>query len=320
MTPTRFLAGQGRSVMTGTVGTAPSVDLLEDHLAEQTLLGPGRCWEGRSATIATMKCRAENGGRPATGSTRPDTGRRREMVRGAMEMSPITLGYLPFGLLLGAAVARSAQPWAAWSATDLIYGGSAHLTVIEMLRTGSGLWAAAGAALLVNVRLLVYSSSLIPLWGSAGVVARLLAAATIIDPTWMLASRSAGQDGTVAQRRAHFTGAAIVLTVGWTAAVTAGAALGSFETLTAVLAVAVPLCLVAIVAPHVRMKGGVAAIAVAAAVTLATTSWPAGSGMLLAMAAAATGGALTPGRSSSRPGSLCWSWDWVVIRFGWPRS
>ena len=248
---------------------------------------------------ATIKNTAENASPPAaTGSPLPDTGRRREAVRGAIAMTPITVGYLPFGLLLGAAVARSAEPLAAWSGTGLIFGGSAHLTVIQMLRTGSGAWAAAGAALLVNVRLLVYSSSQIPLWGSASVRARMLAAFTIIDPTWMLANRRADQAGTLAQRRSHFIGAAVVLTVGWTAAVTVGAVLGANDALTEVLAIALPLCLVAIVAPHLRVPGGVAAVAGAAVVTLATGTWPAGSGMLLAIAAAAMCGALTAGRSS----------------------
>jgi|GEM_PF-3284665 len=226
-----------------------------------------------------------------------DTGRGRNRARGAVAMTPVMLGYLPFGLLLGAAIARGTEPWAAWSGTELIYGGSAHLTLIEMLRTGSGWWAAVGAALLINTRLLVYSSSLTTLWGAARAPARLLAAAVIIDPTWMLATRRADEGGTLAQQRAHFAGAAIVLTAGWTTAVTAGALLSSVATFAGVLAIAVPLCLVAIVAPHLRVSGGPVAVAVAVTVTVATASWPSGSGMLLAMASAAIGGALVAGRS-----------------------
>lgn len=233
-----------------------------------------------------------------------DSGARREFVLGAKTMTPVMLGFLPFGVLLGAAVGRSAQPWAAWTGTELIYGGSAHLTLIEMLRTGSGWWAAVGATLLINARLLVYSSALIPLWGSARVPARLLAAAVVIDPTWMLASRRAAAGGSLDMQRAHFAGAAVILTAGWTIAVTAGALLGTAAAATGVLAIAVPLCLVAIVVPHLRLPGGFVAVVVAAGVTAATASWPAGSGMLLAMVAAAACGALAsggpggPGRSA----------------------
>ncbi len=143
----------------------------------------------------------------------------------------------PFGVLLGVANSHSRESWTAWAGTDLIFGGSAHLTLIEMLRTGSGLLTAGGVALLINARLLVYSSSLIPLWGSARLTARLLAAAAVIDPTWMIATRRAQQRGTLAQQRAHYAGAAIVLTVGWTAAVTAGVFLGAAPAVTSLLEV-----------------------------------------------------------------------------------
>jgi predicted branched-subunit amino acid permease len=213
-------------------------------------------------------------------------------------MAPITVGYLPFGLLVGAAVARSTDPLAAWAGTDLIYGGSAHLTLIELLRTGSGLWAAAGAALLINARLLVYSSSLIPLWGPARVTAKLLAAAAVIDPTWMIANRRAEQGGTPAQQRAHFAGAACVLTIGWTTAVSAGMFLGAAPAIATLFTIAVPLCLLAIVVPHTRLNGGLIAVGSAAIVTLVTTAWPPGTGLLVVMAAAGLCGAVTSRRSS----------------------
>ena len=78
------------------------------------------------------------------GRPTPDNSARREMASGARAMAPMLVSYLLFGLLLGTAVARCADPWAAWSGTGLIYGGSSHLTLIEMLRTGSGLWRRSG--------------------------------------------------------------------------------------------------------------------------------------------------------------------------------
>lgn len=226
-------------------------------------------------------------------------GARREAWRGAGAMAPIAVGYLPFGLLLGAAVAHSTDPLAAWAGTDLIYGGSAHLTVVELLRTGSGVAAAVLAALLVNLRLLVYSAALAPLWATARPSAKVLAAAAIIDPSWMLAERRAAEPGGLAQRRAHYVGAAICLTIGWTAAVSAGALLGSFDHLGEHLSIAVTLCLTAIVAPHLRVPGGFVAIGAAAVVALVGRSWPAGTGILAAMAAAALTGGLAAMRAAA---------------------
>jgi predicted branched-subunit amino acid permease len=227
-----------------------------------------------------------------------DQRRRRELIRGAQEMAPLIVGYLPFGLLLGAAIARSTEVWAAWSGTVPIYGGSAHLTLVEMLGSGAGLWAAVGAALLINARLLVYSSALIPLWGSAGGFARLLAAAVIIDPTWMMATRRAERGGILTERRAHFAGAAVVLTACWTVSVSVGVFLGGSPAVAGGLAIAAPLCLMVIVVPHLRTPGGLVAMVAAAAVTLATSSLPSGTRVLLAMAAAALCGALASRRTS----------------------
>jgi branched chain amino acid efflux pump len=227
-----------------------------------------------------------------------DQGRRHELINGAQEMAPLMVGYLPFGLLLGAAIARSTEVWAAWSGTVPIYGGSAHLTLVEMLRSGADPLAAVGAALLINARLLVYSSALIPLWGTARGVVRLLAAAVIIDPTWMMATRRAERGGTLIQRRAHFAGAAIVLTVCWTLSVSAGVCLGGSPAVGGALAIAGPLCLAAIVVPHLRTPGGFVAMVAAAGVTLGASFLPSGIGVLLAMASAATVGRISSRRSS----------------------
>ena len=196
------------------------------------------------------------------------------------------------GCSSGSRSARSADPLAGWAASPLIYGGSAQLTVLEMTASGAGLAATVTAALLINVRLIVYSAALVPLWATASRTARLLAAATVIDPTWMIAERRAAEPGSLAERRAHYAGAAAVLTVGWCAAVAAGAVLGATTDLADVLAIATPLCLVAIVAPHLRRSGGFAAVSGAAAVAWLARDLPAGTGLLLAMATAAALGHL----------------------------
>lgn len=238
------------------------------------------------------------GGTATSVSAAPTPGNRREIIRGAKAMAPMMPGYLPFGVVLGAAISHSTNPLAGWAGADLIYGGSAQLTLIEMMNTGSGFLAAASAALLINARLLVYSSSLIPIWGSARIISRLLAAAAVVDPTWMIATRRAQQGGALAQQRAHYVGAAILFTVSWTAAVTAGLFLGSAQSLASLLGIAVPLCLVAVIAPHTRLRGGLTAVACATIATLASSGWPPGSGLLMAMAAAGFCGAIVTRRSS----------------------
>jgi branched chain amino acid efflux pump len=214
------------------------------------------------------------------------TDRRAEFLSGVRDMAPLLVGITPFGLLLGATVAASADPVAAWGGALPIYGGSAHLAALGSLGHGGGALVAAAAGVLVNLRVIVYSSSLAPLWVGSRWWARALAAATVIDPTWVVAEQRATRPGTVAERRAHYAGAATLLTVGWLVLVTAGAVGGVLASGVAVLGVALPLCLLELVVPHLAHRPGAAAVGVAIAVVLATAALPSGVGLLLAMAAA----------------------------------
>lgn len=227
------------------------------------------------------------------------THRRAEFLSGVRDMAPLLVGITPFGLLLGATVAASTDPVAAWGGALPIYGGSAHLAVLGSLGHGGGALVAAAAGVLVNLRVIVYSSSLAPLWAGSRWWARALAAATVIDPTWVVAEQRSVRPGTLAERRAHYAGAATLLTVGWLVLVTAGAVGGVLAGGVAVLAVALPLCLLELVVPHLAHRPGAAAVAVAVTVVLATSTLPPGVGLLLAMAAAAATGVVVERRARS---------------------
>jgi predicted branched-subunit amino acid permease len=70
----------------------------------------------------------------------PTPSDRSEVIGGAKAMASMVFGYLSFGVVLGAAISHSKSPWAGWAGADLIYGGSAQLTLLDMMHTGSGVW------------------------------------------------------------------------------------------------------------------------------------------------------------------------------------
>jgi predicted branched-subunit amino acid permease len=215
---------------------------------------------------------------------------RGEVRRGAWEMAPLAIGYAPFGLMVGAAISRSPDPAAGWSGTLTIYGGSAHLAVLDLLSGGAPAALVVATGALVNARLLVYSLALAPLWAGARWPWRLAAAAVVVDPVWMLAQRRAQDPGSLRMRRAHFLGCGVALAGAWLLWVSTGAVLGSGSATAAPLSVAVPLCLASIVVPHLRVSGGWAAVGAAVAAQVVTRSWPAGTGLLLSMGLAALAG------------------------------
>jgi predicted branched-subunit amino acid permease len=234
--------------------------------------------EGPAPTLCGMTTTA-----PAPPRARDD------WLAGMRDAVPFLVGMAPFGVTVGAAVAASSDPVAAWAGTLLLYGGSAQLTVLQLLGAGTPVWTAILVGTLVNARLLVYSGSLAPLWRGARPWITVLGAATIVEPTWAMAQQRL-RTGGAARARAHYGGAAAALTLGWTAAVTAGLFVGRVDGLARHLAVAVPLCLVVLVVPHLRLRGGTAAVLAAVGTTVAARAVVPGWEVLPAMAAAAAAG------------------------------
>ena len=130
----------------------------------------------------------------------------------------------------------------------------------------------------MNARLLVYGASVAPRWAEQPRWFRAAGAALLIDPTWALADRHAGQAPSLAAQRRFFLAAGLTLGLGWSAMIAAGALAG--DRLPSVgLDLASPLCLIAMVGPRLRdRRHRWAAIAAATTVTLAA-SWPAGTGV-----------------------------------------
>ncbi|MET0740082.1 MAG: AzlC family ABC transporter permease [Candidatus Nanopelagicales bacterium] len=224
---------------------------------------------------------------------------RDEALRGARQMAPLALSYAPFGVVIGAAGSASDAPFSTLVAGVAVYGGSAQLTLTQMLNEGATLWLVVVSAALINLRLAVYATALAPLWSGSGPLVRLVAAMSVIDPTWSLANRRSASVGTLEQRRAHYAGAAVTLTLVWLLSMAAGLALGTSTELTTHLSIALPLCLLGLVLPHRHRPGGTSVLVVAVVAAAVAISWPAGTGVLLAMVLGAAVGALTSRRGAA---------------------
>lgn len=203
-------------------------------------------------------------------------------------MLPLTAGYVPFALVLGAAVAAHGDVIAGWSGSWLIYGGSAHLAAVRTLHdTGPAVAILTGLA--IHARLLVYSASLARQWAGQPRWFRLVGAALIIDPTWAVSEPYGEQCTDPVARRHHFIAAGLTLGTVWSGAIAAGILVGPRLAWLDV-DIVVPLCLVALIGPSVR-DGGQRIIGAAAATAVATRHFPAGAGLLVTIAAGVAAGA-----------------------------
>ena len=269
---------------------------------------PGRCGEGPAAVLPRAFLDRPSGEKEA-GSRGADSRRMTpaeptvlatsvqaagdpvgpDLLAGARAMAPMLLAYAPFGLLVGAAVAESDHPWAAWLSTWTIYGGAAHLAVLDLLERDAGALTAALVGLLVNARMIAYAVSLAPTWRETGVLSKVAAAATLTDATWGLAT---GLDGGPRTRRRYYFGAGIVLWVGWPALVTLGVLVGGLVSAVPVATLLPSFTLGALAVGQLRSRPALAAGAAAACVACATAGLDAGPALALCALAGASAAAM----------------------------
>lgn len=235
----------------------------------------------------------------AAGAT-PDTAatptERSELTAGVRAMAPMLLAYAPFGLLVGAAVATSQSPWAAWLSTWTIYGGAAHLAVLDVLRQDTGVLGAAVVGLLINARMVAYSVSLAPHWRESSTGSKVAAAAMLTDATWGLALSR--RTSSPAARRRFYFGAGLTLWFGWPTLVSIGVLVG--EWVQAVPAARLLPCLTlgALAVRQLQGRPALAAGVTAAVTAVATAGLDGGLALLLCAATGAVAASLVHGRSA----------------------
>ena len=162
-------------------------------------------------------------------------------------MAPMLVALIPFAVVVGTAVAQSDHRLAAWLGTSTIYGGAAHLAVLDLLSDGAGWVSAAAVGLLINVRLAAFATSMVPEWRSAPLRQRLAAGVMLTDIPWALSRERRDQ-------RQFYLGAALTLFLAWPVMVTAGMLLGTWLAELSVTAILPALSLGALVMTRVRAR------------------------------------------------------------------
>ena len=206
------------------------------------------------------------------------------MRDGFRAMTPVLAAYAPFALVVGTAVATSADPWSAWAGTWLVYGGAAQVAVLDVLAHGGGWVSAAAIGLLINVRLAAYAAAMAPAWRAEPRRRRVAAAVMLTDAPWALARDRARDDPT------YYLGAALALFLAWPTMVTAGALVGTRIDAGPVADLLLPLTLGAVVVPQLRRRPAAAAIAAAVVTAAVTSNADVGTALLLAAATGTAAG------------------------------
>ncbi len=188
--------------------------------------------------------------------------------RGMRSAFPLTVGLVPFGLVVG--VLAQAQGLSALEQvlmSALVFAGASQILALELWADPAPIVAATLAALAVNLRFALMGPSLAPWIDALRGARRWLAVGSIVDHAWALA---------VAEMRAgrhdalFLLGASCTLWAAWLVTTVAGHALGAVVALPRdhPLFFAAPACFVALLVPVWRGQSDVMPWAVAAAVAL----------------------------------------------------
>ena len=224
----------------------------------------------------------------------PDRAGRSPLHEGVRTGAAAIVGFVPFGLVVGAELSSSSIPWPlAWSTNSLIYGGTAQLLLVRLLEAGSSLAAAVLAVIAINGPLLAAGRDLAPDLAGERRRVRIAAALLLVVPAWSVARATQHDDATRRQRARHYLGVALAMFVGWQIATTTGMVLAGAITLPPLSHLAAPAAITALLALALTTRVAIAAAAVSALVTLVTAPvLPTGVEILAGLAAGTAAGRL----------------------------
>jgi predicted branched-subunit amino acid permease len=212
--------------------------------------------------------------------------RRGDLLAGGRAMVPWLLAVTPFGMVIGVSAAKANLPTlAGWLTGPLIYAGSSQVAAIELLHAGAAPLVVVVTALVINLRLLLYSAAVAPYWRATPWWWRLLACYLLVDPSFVVGIERYARDGASRCAHAYYLGGAVVLCVTWLAAITIGALAGAKLPAGLGLEFLIPLFLVGQVVPKLAGNATRRAVIAAVAVALLAQSAPMHLGVAVAILA-----------------------------------
>jgi predicted branched-subunit amino acid permease len=216
-----------------------------------------------------------------------------DFAAGARAMLPWLAGVTPFGLVIGVSAAQADIPTVAgWLTGPAIYAGSSQVAAIEMLDAGTAPIVIVITALVINLRLILYSGAIATHWRGTPRWWRAMAAYLLIDPSFVVGIDRYQRPGDRINAHRYYLGGAITLWLSWLLAIGAGATLGTQLPAALHLEFVIPLYLVGEIVPKLADRATRRAALTAAVVAVVAISAPMHLGVVLAIAAG-LGAALT---------------------------
>ncbi len=215
-------------------------------------------------------------------------------LRGFRDGLPFLLVIVPFALLFGIVATEAGLNLAqVMGFSVLVVAGASQFAALQLMIDNAPAVIVLSTALVVNLRMAMYSAALAPYLGAAPLWQRALIAYLNVDQTYALsqADYEAAPERPLSQKIAYFLDTAAPVCPAWYGFTYVGAVAGGVIPPEYALDFAVPITFLALIAPALKTLAHVAAALTSVALALAFSTLPSGLGLILAAAAAMAVGA-----------------------------
>ena len=210
---------------------------------------------------------------------------RQAFWHGLVQSLPFMLVLVPFGLLFGVVAAEAGLGLVeVLGFSTLVLAGASQFTAVQLLTDNAPVLVIIVTAIAVNLRMAMYSASMVPWLGGASALQRGLIAYLLIDQTFAMSVQHYEKHPrlSMAQRIGYFMGAAAGCCLPWAIATAAGHMLGRAIPSGLALDFALPITFLAMIGPMLRTPAHIAAALVSIIASLVFAFLPTGMGLFIA--------------------------------------
>jgi predicted branched-subunit amino acid permease len=196
-------------------------------------------------------------------------------LTGARTIAPLAIAVFPFGLVYGVLVAQTDVPnWVGGLASIFIIAGAAQIALVDLIDRDAPFAIAIGTALIINLRMVLYSAALAPAYGAFSRAWRFGLAHLITDQTTVtsLAYFEAVEDPRA--RRWWVVGASSLFIGSWVLGTWVGIISGAGIPEGLELGFAIPLTFLALLIPSLKSRPDLTAAMIAALVVVVAAPLP----------------------------------------------
>lgn len=210
--------------------------------------------------------------------------RTKTFLQGAIDIFPILVGVIPFGLIVGvtsAGLGMSAVE--ATGASAIIFAGAAQLAAYDLLSKSAPWVVVLFAAILINLRFFLYSASIAPALSGERRVAKILYGYLLTDQVYAMFNARILRHPDALHRGAYYLGSAGPMWLLWLITTFIGAYAGAAIPAGWSLDFAIPLCFITLLIPAVRDRAQLLCVLVTAGISLLALNAPHGSGVIISI-------------------------------------